>query len=68
VFAVPKYIKQVAPENLRSFGNIFANCAAIFGGIVVGLMAVIMGDKLMAEQWKILLTAPGFIPVIQLPC
>jgi len=30
-------------------------------------MGVIMGDKMMADNWKILLTAPGFIPLIQIP-
>ena len=40
---------------------------AVFGGICVAILGLTMGALEMADQWRIMLTAPGIIPFIQIP-
>ena len=40
---------------------------AVFGGITVAILGLTMGALEMADQWRIMLTAPGIIPFIQIP-
>ena len=65
IYTVPRYIKQISPDSLVSFAVNFANCMALIGGICVALLGVTMGAKDMANQWRIMLTAPGIVPFIQ---